>query len=274
MGRAKWTAGDVEAGGVRLRIHRTGGDKPALVLAHGITDLGLVWTLVARILESTHDVVMVDARGHGGSDTPDHGYLPTDHAADLAGVIEALNLGQARVMGHSMGAAAATVLAATRPDLVSRLILEDPSWRDAPAVDTAALEEVRDAEIADRRRQLAVQKSLGRDALIESARVDYPTWDESELEPWADGKVQVRPEVFEFFFDPHGGWRDLVPRIACPTLLVTGDVSAGAIVTEEQAGEVTSLNPRFEVAHIPGASHSIRRTRFEPFMKAVSAFLR
>ena len=65
-----WQSGDIETNGIRMHYHRTGGDKPALVLSHGATDSGLCWTRVARVLEADYDVIMPDARGHGRSDAP------------------------------------------------------------------------------------------------------------------------------------------------------------------------------------------------------------
>ena len=102
---SKWQSGFVEANGIKLHYTRTGGDKPPLVLAHGVTDDGLCWTPVAGALASEYDVVMVDARGHGRSDAPEGGYSLTALAADLAGVIAALELRQPAILGHSMGAA-------------------------------------------------------------------------------------------------------------------------------------------------------------------------
>jgi N-formylmaleamate deformylase len=64
---AHWQSGDVTANGIRLHYTRTGGDKPPLVLAHGVTDDGLCWTPVAAALAPDYDVIMVDARGHGRS---------------------------------------------------------------------------------------------------------------------------------------------------------------------------------------------------------------
>ena len=45
-----WQTGIVEANGVRLHYTRTGGDKPPVVLAHGVTDDGLCWSPVAAAL--------------------------------------------------------------------------------------------------------------------------------------------------------------------------------------------------------------------------------
>jgi pimeloyl-ACP methyl ester carboxylesterase len=59
---ASWQSGDVETNGIRLHYTRTGGAKPPLVLAHGVTDSGLCWTPIAEALAADYDVIMVDAR--------------------------------------------------------------------------------------------------------------------------------------------------------------------------------------------------------------------
>jgi len=41
---------------------------------HGLIANGACWTPLARALEKDYDVIMPDARGHGNSDAPDHGY--------------------------------------------------------------------------------------------------------------------------------------------------------------------------------------------------------
>src|SRR3712207_1489803 len=107
---ASWQSSDIEANGIRLHYTRTGGAKPALVLAHGFSDDGLCWTPVADVLAQDYDVIMVDARGHGRSAAPEQGYTSIDHANDLAGLIAALGLDRPAVLGHSMGAASALAL--------------------------------------------------------------------------------------------------------------------------------------------------------------------
>ena len=102
---SNWSSGDVIANGIKIHYVRTGGTKLPLVLAHGFSDNGLCWTRVAQVLEKDYDVIMADARGHGLSDAPESGYSAEDHAADLAGLIQALHLDKPALMGHSMGAA-------------------------------------------------------------------------------------------------------------------------------------------------------------------------
>src|SRR5436190_11655158 len=82
-----WQSGFADANGLRLHFTRTGGDKPPVVLAHGVTDSGLCWAPVAKVLAPDYDVIMVDARGHGQSEETPDGYDPASQADDLAGLI-------------------------------------------------------------------------------------------------------------------------------------------------------------------------------------------
>ena len=107
----EWQAGDVAANGIHLHYTRTGGAKPPVVLAHGVTDDGLCWSRVAEALAPRYDVIMVDARGHGRSQAPEQDYRLAAQAADMAAVIAALGLVRPAILGHSLGAAMALVLA-------------------------------------------------------------------------------------------------------------------------------------------------------------------
>jgi hypothetical protein len=53
---AGWTDGYVVANGIRLHYWRTGGSKPALVMAHGSSDDGLCWTNLAKEIQEDYDI--------------------------------------------------------------------------------------------------------------------------------------------------------------------------------------------------------------------------
>jgi pimeloyl-ACP methyl ester carboxylesterase/predicted dehydrogenase len=267
-----WPADDVIANGIKIHYYRTGGNKPPLVLAHGFSDNGLCWTPVARALEHDYDVIMVDARGHGLSDAPDEAYAYEDRAADLVGLIQALGLEKPTVMGHSMGASTVAAAAAEYPNVIGKAILEDPPWRDEdPGEDLSADEiEERVKEWHDR---LLANKEKSREALIAGAREESPTWSEAELGPWAESKRQLSLKVLHRSARPWTPWREVAEKIACPTLLITADTEAGAIVSPEVAEEAAALNDQIQVVRIEGAGHSIRREAFKPYMQAVRNFL-
>lgn len=264
-----WQAGHVTANGVKLHYHRTGGDKPPVVLAHGITDNGLCWTRLARALAARYDLVMYDARGHGLSDQPG-AYLLADHVADLIALIHALDLRHPVVLGHSMGGANAPVVAARHPELVRALVLEDPHWPDEPEDETTY-------DLNAWRNAVAAEKVQSTDALLAWGRRANPEWDDTELHPWAEAKRQVDPDVVSWLTSRQdlNNWREVAEQIRCPTLLVTGDptVSADVTVTPEVAKEATRLCPSLVVANLPGAGHSVRRDQFTGYIKAVEAFL-
>ena len=66
-------------------------------------------------------------------EAPEEGYGAGKQAADLAGLIEALEIERPAVGGHSMGAGAALRFTADYPDMLRCAILEDPGFRAANA---------------------------------------------------------------------------------------------------------------------------------------------
>ena len=101
----------VNANGIKIHYHRTGGDKPKIVFAHGFSDNGMCWITLVPALREDYDLIMYDARGHGLSDAPETGYSKDDRVADLVGLIHALGLEKPILMGHSMGANTVRILA-------------------------------------------------------------------------------------------------------------------------------------------------------------------
>lgn len=265
-----WSSGDVQTNGIRLHYYRTGGDKPPVVMAHGITDNGLCWTPIARVLETDYDLIMVDARGHGKSEVPATGYTNADHAADYAGLIEALGLQRPALLGHSMGAATIAYLAAQHPDLAGCILLEDPPWNPKGSAPSPQEQQAR-AEAW--RQDVIARQKLSRAELIAQGRQQQPHWSEDEFEPWVEAKLQVSPKVLDYVGAPSIHWTDYVPAIRCPALLITGDTGLGGIVSSQVAAEVVALNPSCHLAHIADAGHSVRREQFGPYVEAVRRFL-
>jgi pimeloyl-ACP methyl ester carboxylesterase len=264
-----WQTGFVETNGIRLHYTRTGGAGPAVVLAHGLTDDGLCWTRVAQALADTYDLVMVDARGHGRSDAPEQGYGPAEQAADLAGAIAGLGLTRPAVLGHSMGAATALVLAGTHPGAVGAILLEDPPawWVDRPPGGAD--------DDAERREWMSGLKRSTREELLARKRAEAPGWSEAELGPWADAKQRFSCQLIHGFRARPSGlhWPATLGGIACPALLITSDPALGALVAEDDARALAALVPGLRVAHVPEAGHNIRRDRFDRYLEVVRGFL-
>jgi pimeloyl-ACP methyl ester carboxylesterase len=266
---SNWSSENVIANGIKIHYHRTGGDKPPLVLSHGITDNGLCWTRAVQLLEKDYDVIMVDARGHGLSDAPEEGYIVEERAADLAGLIQALGLKKPYLMGHSMGADTTAMTAANYPDLVGCAILEDPPWNDS-----TLSAEGREARAKEWRATMLERKAKTQQEIIASGRQQNPKWAEIEFGPWSSAKLQVSLNVLQAVSLPRRPWREIAAKITCPCLLITGDPELGGIVTPETAAEAGRLLPHLNVTRIEGAGHNIRREQFEQFMNTVTTFLK
>ena len=261
-----WTSDYVDLNGEKFHYTRTGGTKPPLVLAHGFSDNGLCWTPVVQALENDYDVIMVDARGHGFSAAPKPGY---SHAEDLAGVIQALGLHKPGVMGHSMGAMTAGILAMQHPDLVGYIILEDP-----PIFDEDAFPDEPETDEEPAPHWLLRLAGKTEYELIAIVCTENPGWPAGEILPWAQSKMQFNLDTLKTEPGPFpNSWKDAARATTCPALLITGEVERGALVSPEIARQFVEIVPTGKVAHIAEAGHSIRRDQFKAYMQAVRAFL-
>ncbi len=133
----------LQRAGHRLAVHRGGSTGPALVFQHGLCGgVGQVAEAMAGLAPQRWQ--MLECAGHGASDIgPDVSIAA--FAGDVAAMIETLP-GPVVLGGISMGAAIATRLAVTRPDLVRGLVLVRPAWvtqagpaNMAPNAEVAAL---------------------------------------------------------------------------------------------------------------------------------------
>lgn len=268
-----WQSGELTANGLRIHYTRTGGDKPPVVLSHGVTDDGLCWTPVAQALQVDYDVVMVDARGHGRSEAPSSGYGPLEQAADLAGVITGLGLQMPFLLGHSMGAATTLVLAGTYPDLPGAIMLEDPPDWWMPEKQSTPQDQERLSMMI---KWITDLKSKPRQQVIADQREMAPKWSDDELGPWADSKLRFNAAVFSIFGPNPAAevdWKTTLPRITCPALLITADTELGSIVSRASAEALKAHLPQLQIAHIPGAGHNIRREQFNLYMETIRAFM-
>ena len=108
-------------------------DGVPMVFAHGFGCDQKMWRFVAPAFESTHRVVLFDHVGAGASelsayDPARHGRLE-GYAQDVVEVLDALALGPAVFVGHSVSSMIGVLAAADRPDLFASLVLVCPSPR-------------------------------------------------------------------------------------------------------------------------------------------------
>ena len=258
-----WLSGTLPITGGHLAWHRTGGDGPALVLSHGLTDNGLCWSRLATALAPDFDVIMLDARGHGESSRmmPDQ---PHDAGRDIAEAIEALGLTAPIVIGHSVGARATADFAAAYPARAARVILEDPPLM--PLVESAAAERRRSRF----REQVEKFRTMTPAGITAMGKAQSPTWHDDEFPAWTASKQQVDQEAMPDYRRP---WPVTLANIFAPTLLIYGQPGHGGIVTPDLAAEAQRINPNIQSVEIPKAGHNTRRENFADYLAAVRAFL-
>src|SRR5687767_15885358 len=101
--------------------------RPPVLLLHGIGSRGSSWWPVIDPLAARFHLYQLDLRGHGASGKPSAGYLVEHYAADLDAALDALDLEEPRIMGHSLGALVTLFWASEHPARAAALVIEDPS---------------------------------------------------------------------------------------------------------------------------------------------------
>lgn len=115
----------VQTGNVRLTYLAYGNPaSPPMVLVHALFMSANDWSDVAAAFSDRYRIYALNQRGHGDSDWPGE-YSFTRMAEDVVGFLDALHLNQVVLVGHSLGGIVSYFVAATHPDRVLALILEE-----------------------------------------------------------------------------------------------------------------------------------------------------
>ena len=251
---------------------------PQLVLLHGITSSAAAnWPSIAHWSQRGWRVIALDARGHGLSPRwqPQQllraGQQLVDDVVEVLQHLPTPTPGPKPILiGHSMGAATAAVVAAQRPDLVSALVLEDPA-RYGTRSPSELLR--RGQARANHVRRTLVDLPASLAALLENAGTPgQPSTQEALPALWASQQMDqslldtgvVAPEV-EF--------TQLMQSITLPTLLLTGDRRGEARVGPQLLAQLIEQNPHICGQVMPGAGHQVRRANPQAYYDVVDAFL-
>ena len=257
-----WTNATCKANKIKIHYTRTGGNKPPLILLHGLLKNGLCWTDLARALENEYDIIMPDARGHGKASAPESGCRYEDLADDVSGLIKALKLPPLLLLGHSMGGMTAAVVASRKPNLLRGVILADPTF-----LSPEMQREVYESDVAEQHRKI-LNKSLNE--VIAEARTRHPERSEETLELSARARLQTSMNAFEVLRPPNPDYKLLVRKIDVPGLLVFGD---RGVVLLDVAEELQRLNPKLQAEQIRDAGHALQMDQPERFVAVVKSFL-
>lgn len=258
----------VRADGLEI-AYRRAGDGPPLVLVHGAAADGRGWQPQLDALSDEFTVVAWDEPGAGGSSDVPADFTLADYAGCLAALIEGLALGPAHVAGLSWGGTVVQELYRHHSELVATLVLVDTyaGWKGS-----LPPEEVR-------ARVTGVYRALGVSAEEFDPAGALPGWfagdPPAEFVPLLeDMAADVRPESLRTALAvmAEADQRDLLPRIAVPTLLIWGELDARSPLNV--ARQFEQAIPDTTLVVIPGAGHVSNLERPEEFNDAVRRFCR
>jgi pimeloyl-ACP methyl ester carboxylesterase len=250
-----------------------------VLFVHGFSHEHGVWDDVAAMLPPGFRSVALDLRGHGDSDWSLEGaYRPSDHARDLASLLDVLHIERAVVVGHSLGGNASTLLAAQQPDRVAALVLVDTgptlsgaAWQTAAG--DAALAMGCFPDVESYRRVLGLAYPFGRpEAVDRMARNGLVRRVDGRFEPKLDPLLLEQTGSASEWADNESALWAALGKIQCPTLVVRGERSAmlAADVAREMVENVLDRGRQVGVAN---AGHAVAVDNPAGLGEAVAAFL-
>ena len=117
----------VHVGDIDIAYKMSGKGEPILLISGGSADKNAWDPSFISDLSSNHTVIVFDNRGVGNTTIGSKPYTIEQLANDTAGLLDALKIQNANVLGYSLGSYIAQQLAITNPEKVSRLILAGAS---------------------------------------------------------------------------------------------------------------------------------------------------
>ena len=249
------SSGYAPVNGLRMyyEVHGTG--RPLVLLHGGLLTIDLSFGDLLPVLAAGRQVIATELQGHGRTADIERDIDVRFLADDVAGLLDHLGVGQADVLGFSLGGWTALQLALDHPDRVGRLILVSVSYASDGFY----------PEISDPAQHAT------------STRM--PTEEDFRQMREAYARLAPDPGHFEEFAAKtshaaghHKGWTAAeLGGITAPTLLVFGDHD---FIRLEHAVQMHALIPGAQLAVLPGATHMGVLRRTDLIVPLVTGFLR
>ncbi|QDT74663.1 alpha/beta fold hydrolase [Lacipirellula limnantheis] len=244
----------VATNGIQL-YYEEAGDGPPLICIMGITGPGSVWANHVELWKRHFRCIMADNRGVGKSDMPSGPYTSAMMADDYAGLMDAMSIERARVIGCSMGSAIAQQLMLRHPQRVESAVLMCP-WARCDRYARDVFEHLRVAKA-----KLTAAEFVRYLQLLIFAK---PYWDnDASYETLMDGRRLAAEEpapqplhALEAQADAcvtHDVWGDL-QRVACRTLVIGG--KSDIFTPPWMAQEIAARIPGCELHLYEAAGHA------------------
>lgn len=117
--------------GLHMYYEIHGNGQPLVLIHGGMSAIGTSFGSVLPKLAEQRQVIAVELQGHGRTADIDRPFSYEAFADDIAALIQELKLAQPDVMGYSVGAGTALMLALRHPGVVRRLVLAAVSYNDS-----------------------------------------------------------------------------------------------------------------------------------------------
>lgn len=250
-----------------------------VLFVHGFGHSRAVWEKLARSLPEPFRPICVDLRGHAASSwSPAGEYDLPCYAADLAALVDALELPCLHVVAHSLGGNVATLFAAAAgPKILSLSLVDTGPSLDASGSDHV-LEEVDDAlrsfgSVAEYRAWLAgIHPSGDAELLDRLAEAGVVRRLDGRFEPALDPGVLGEGGSPESLAETTRALWQALGTLECPVLVVRGGLSA--ILSEKVADEMVRRVLRDgRLVTLPRAGHGVMLDDPEGLASAVGGFL-
>ena len=254
-------------GAPTLRYWDGGGEKPPVVLIHGVGADGSSWDQIAAALAPEFRVLRLDLRGHGRSGHIEGALTLDNFVQDVVVVLDACAVAAAHVVGFSLGGMIAQGIALQHADRVCRLVL-----LSAVAGRTAE-------ERARVHTRLAILRERGIAAITSAAQERWFTPEFIARNPdVVDGRMQQLREnhapsyaaAYTVFSTSDLGER--LHAIRAPTLIATGEHDVGSNTRMARFMQDEIKGSRLEI--LPNLRHSILLEAPELVTRLVRDFLR
>ncbi len=227
-----------------------------VVLIHGYTDSARDWVPLIPYLAPRLRLILVDLRGHGRSGKPECCYTRLDFAYDIKLLLDALQVGRADIVGHSMGSFIAQTFAEFWPQRTGRVVLISSSGGRRPGAAPPAPK--LDYVAAIRR----LKEPIDPDSKFMIEWWSSPTpVDPDFLRRQRQDAAAIPLRVWLAVLDQgllddldHGDLQRTLPRLKAPVLLIWG--SADPIMDEGSRATLREALPQAQVKIFPGLGHN------------------
>ena len=260
----------VQVGDIAVAVQEYGEGEPLLVINGTSQSLGF-WADTAVVWASRYRVITYDLRGMGASERGSGDISVASLAADALGLLEALGVDRAHVLGYSLGSAIAQELALAAPDRVASLVLYC-TWARTDGFQRAML-----TGLAHPWRTGDLESALGALGVAFSPQLlDSPEFGgliEQLLPLFPSTEQQIRTCAEQWDADLAHDTLDRLGDITAPTLVIAGEQD---LLTPPWHGrQVADAIPgaHHHLFTGPGSSHALGVERAEEFVPMVAGFL-